>query len=109
MIDCSSGGNVQKAEIPVGPGYQTPFAARIRREAGIPTAAVGLITGAAQADHIVRGEQADMVLLARELLRSPYWPLEAAEELGHETYWPSQYLRAAPKGAQARTPSHEID
>jgi 2,4-dienoyl-CoA reductase-like NADH-dependent reductase (Old Yellow Enzyme family) len=109
LIDCSSGGNVQKAEIPVGPGYQTPFAARIRREAGIPTAAVGLITGASQADHIIRGGEADMVLLARELLRSPYWPLEAAAELGHETAWPSQYLRAAPKGAQARTPSHEID
>jgi 2,4-dienoyl-CoA reductase-like NADH-dependent reductase (Old Yellow Enzyme family) len=109
MIDCSSGGNVQKADIPVGPGYQTPFAARIRREAEIPTAAVGLITGAAQADHIVRGGQADMVLLARELLRSPYWPLEAAAELGHATTWPSQYLRAAPKGAEARTPSHEID
>jgi len=109
LIDCSSGGNVQKADIPVGPGYQTPFAARIRREAGIPTAAVGLITGASQADHIIRGGEADMVLLARELLRSPYWPLEAAAELGHEASWPSQYLRAAPKGAQSRTPSHEID
>ena len=69
----------------------------------------GLITGAAQADHIIRGGEADMVLLARELLRSPYWPLEAAAELGHKISWPSQYLRAAPTGAQARTPSHEID
>jgi len=109
VIDCSSGGNVKNAEIPVGTGYQTPFAARIRREAGIPTAAVGMITGAAQADHIIRGGEADMVLLARELLRSPYWPLEAARELGHDTTWPSQYLRAAPKGASGRTPAHEID
>ena len=109
VIDCSSGGNVKSAEIPVGTGYQTPFAARIRREAGIPTAAVGMITGAAQADHIIRGGEADMVLLARELLRSPYWPLEAARELGHDTTWPSQYLRAAPKGASGRTPAHEID
>ena len=75
----------------------------------MPTAAVGLITDAAQADHIIRDGEADMVLLARELLRDPYWPLQAAEELGHETAWPSQYLRAAPKGAPARTPSHEID
>ena len=109
VIDCSSGGNVKSAEIPVGTGYQTPFAARIRREAGIPTAAVGMITGAAQADHIIRGGEADLVLLARELLRSPYWPLEAARELGHDTTWPSQYLRAAPKGASGRTPAHEID
>ncbi|HET6160809.1 MAG TPA: NADH:flavin oxidoreductase/NADH oxidase [Dongiaceae bacterium] len=109
LIDCSSGGNVKDAQIPVGPGYQTPFAARIRREAEIPTAAVGLISGAAQADHIVRGGEADMVLLARELLRSPYWPLEAARELGHDTTWPAQYLRAAPKGASGRTPAHEID
>ena len=109
LIDCSSGGNVKYAEIPVGSGYQTPFAARIRREADMPTAAVGLITGAAQADHIIRNGQADMVLLARELLRSPYWPLEAARELGFETSWPAQYLRAAPKGAPGRTPAHEID
>src|SRR5690349_6646315 len=75
VIDCSSGGNVRDAKIPVGTGYQTPFAARIRRDAGIATAAVGLITGAAQADHIVQTGQADIILLARELLRSPYWPL----------------------------------
>lgn len=109
VIDSSSGGNVAKADIPAGPGYQTPFAARIRREAGIATAAVGLITGAAQADHIVRTGQADVVLLARELLRCPYWPLEAARELGHDTTWPEQYLRSAPKGASGRTPAHEID
>jgi 2,4-dienoyl-CoA reductase-like NADH-dependent reductase (Old Yellow Enzyme family) len=109
VIDCSSGGNVRDAKIPVGTGYQTPFAARIRRDAGIATAAVGLITGAAQADHIVQSGQADLVLLARELLRSPYWPLEAARELGFDASWPSQYLRAAPKGAPDRTPAHEID
>lgn len=109
LIDSSSGGNVAVAKIPAGPGYQTPFAQRIRREAGIATAAVGLITGAAQADHIIRTGQADMVLLARELLRNPYWPLEAARELGHDTTWPAQYLRAAPKGAQGRTPAHEVN
>lgn len=109
VIDCSSGGNVKDARIPVGTGYQTPFAARIRRDAGIATAAVGLITGAAQADHIVQSGQADLVLLARELLRSPYWPLEAARELGFDASWPAQYLRAAPTGAPGRTPSHEID
>lgn len=109
LIDSSSGGNVASAQIPAGPGYQTGFAQRIRREAGIATAAVGLITGAAQADHIIRTGQADIVLLARELLRSPYWPLEAARELGHDTTWPAQYLRAAPKGAQGRTPAHEVD
>jgi len=109
VVDCSSGGNVKDAKIPVGTGYQTPFAERIRREAGIATAAVGLITSAAQADHIVQSGQADMVLLARELLRSPYWPLEAARELGFEASWPAQYLRSAPKGAPGRTPAHEID
>ena len=81
-IDCSSGGNVEKAKVPVGPGYQVPFAERIRREADIATAAVGMITAPAQADQIVRAGQADLVLLARELLRDPYWPLRAARELG---------------------------
>lgn len=94
LIDVSSGG-VAKASIPVGPGYQTPFAERIRKEAGIATGAVGMITDAIQADHIVRTGQADMVLLARELLREPYWPLEAAHILGKETTWAPQYLRAA--------------
>ncbi len=109
VIDCSSGGNVERAEIPVGPGYQTPFAERIRREAGVATAAVGMITDAAQADQIVRNGQADIVLLARELLRDPYWPLHAASELGVEAAWPAQYLRAAPKGSRARMPAHAID
>ena len=109
LIDCSSGGNVEKAEIPVGSGYQTPFAERIRREAEVATAAVGFITAPAQADHIIRAGQADFVLLARELLREPYWPLHAARELGHVMAWPAQYLRAAPRGAPERTPAHEID
>jgi 2,4-dienoyl-CoA reductase-like NADH-dependent reductase (Old Yellow Enzyme family) len=108
-IDCSSGGNVEKAEIPVGPGYQAPFAARIRREADIATAAVGMITAPAQADQIIRNGQADLVLLARELLREPYWPLNAARELGQSMSWPAQYLRAAPRDASERVPAHEID
>ena len=109
LIDCSSGGNVATAKIPIGAGYQTPFAERIRREAGIATAAVGLITGAAQADQIIRSGQADIVLLARELLRDPYWPLHAAQELGVKAPWPAQYLRAAPTGSPERTPAHEMD
>ena len=96
VIDCSSGGAVPDATIPVGPGYQVVFAERIRREAGIATGAVGLITDPEQADAIIRDEQADCVLLARELLRDPYWPLRAARELGHVVPWPPQYLRAAP-------------
>jgi 2,4-dienoyl-CoA reductase-like NADH-dependent reductase (Old Yellow Enzyme family) len=95
LVDCSSGGNVANAKIPVGPGYQTAFAARIRREAGIATGAVGMITQAAQADSIIRTQQADLVLLARELLRDPYWPLRAARELKVPTPWPVQYSRAA--------------
>jgi 2,4-dienoyl-CoA reductase-like NADH-dependent reductase (Old Yellow Enzyme family) len=82
LIDCSSGGAVPDAKITIGPGYQVPFAERIRREAGIATGAVGLITSATQADAIVRNGEADCVLLARELLRDPYWPLHAAQELG---------------------------
>jgi 2,4-dienoyl-CoA reductase-like NADH-dependent reductase (Old Yellow Enzyme family) len=104
LIDCSSGGNVSHQRIPIAPGYQVPFADRIRREAGIMTGAVGLITTPAQADEIVRTEQADAVLLARALLRDPRWPLHAAEALGHETPWPAQYLRAAPGTVPARQP-----
>jgi 2,4-dienoyl-CoA reductase-like NADH-dependent reductase (Old Yellow Enzyme family) len=107
-IDCSSGGNVEKAAIPVGAGYQVPFSARIRREAGIATAAVGMITSPAQADQIVRNGEADMVLLAREMLRDPYWPLHAAEELGQTVSWPAQYLRAAPRGSTERRPKGEL-
>lgn len=94
LVDTSSGGTVPGAAIPTGPGYQVEFAARIRREAGIATGAVGLITRAEQADGIVAREEADLVLLARELLRDPYWPLRAARALGVKGRWPVQYLRA---------------
>jgi 2,4-dienoyl-CoA reductase-like NADH-dependent reductase (Old Yellow Enzyme family) len=94
MIDCSSGGMIPDAVIPAGPGYQTPFAARIRREANIATAAVGLITAPAQAEHILRSGQADAVFLAREMLRDPYWPLHAAQALRVDVEWPVQYQRA---------------
>jgi 2,4-dienoyl-CoA reductase-like NADH-dependent reductase (Old Yellow Enzyme family) len=94
LIDCSSGGLVPYAKIELGPGYQVPFAERVRREAEILTGAVGLITDAAEADAIIRNGQADMVLLARELLRQPYWPLHAAKELGVEFEPPIQYGRA---------------
>jgi 2,4-dienoyl-CoA reductase-like NADH-dependent reductase (Old Yellow Enzyme family) len=102
LIDCSSGGNIAAARVPIAPGYQVPFAERIRREAGVPTGAVGLITTAVQADEIVRGARADCVLLARELLRDPYWPLRAARELNQLVPWPSQYLRAAPQDSPSR-------
>lgn len=102
LVDVSSAGLVPWAQIPVGAGFQTEFAARIRREADLPTAAVGLITSPQQADHIVRSGQADLVLLGRELLRDPYWPLHAAQALGQATSWPRQYLRAAPAGSAAR-------
>jgi len=106
FIDCSSGGNAAQATIPIGPGYQAPFAARIRREAGILTGAVGLITEPGQADAIVSSGQADAVLMARELLRDPYFPMRAARELGQDLTWPSQYLRAGPKAAKPREASH---
>lgn len=102
FIDCSSGGNVAAAKIPLGPGYQTPFAERIRRDAGILTGAVGLITSPAQAEHIVGSGQADAVLIAREFLRDPYFPMRAARELGRDISWPAQYLRAGPHGAKPR-------
>lgn len=96
LIDCSSGGVVAKAEIPVGPGYQVPAAHAVREGAGVPTAAVGLITAPVQAHQIVASGAADAVLLARELLRNPRWPLYAAAELGAEQAWPVQYERARP-------------
>jgi 2,4-dienoyl-CoA reductase-like NADH-dependent reductase (Old Yellow Enzyme family) len=99
IIDCSSGGNVL-ATIPVGAGYQVPFAETVRREAGIATAAVGLITEPTHADEIVRNGRADMVLLAREELRDPYWPIHAARVLRQEQRVPAQYLRAF-RGATA--------
>jgi 2,4-dienoyl-CoA reductase-like NADH-dependent reductase (Old Yellow Enzyme family) len=94
LIDCSSGGVVPKVSIPVGAGYQVRFAEQVRKEAGLATAAVGMITAPEQADQIVRTGQADMVFLARELLRDPYWPLRAADELRQNGPWPQQYLRA---------------
>jgi 2,4-dienoyl-CoA reductase-like NADH-dependent reductase (Old Yellow Enzyme family) len=104
LVDCSSGGTVPHADIPVGPGYQTWFAEQIRREAGIMTGAVGMITSPVQAEHIIATGQADTVIMAREFLRDPYWPLRAARELDQPISWPVQYLRAAPRGAQARVP-----
>jgi 2,4-dienoyl-CoA reductase-like NADH-dependent reductase (Old Yellow Enzyme family) len=97
LVDCSSGGAVPWQRIPVEPGYQVPFAERIRREAGIATGAVGLITEAAQAEHIIAAGQADVVLLARQMLRDPYWPLHAAQTLGVALDWPAPYRRAQPR------------
>jgi len=95
LIDCSSGGNVSNAKIPAGPGYQIPFAEKIKKEAKILTGGVGLITTAEQAEEIIKSEKADVVLLARELLRDPYWALHAAKKLNVDlTDWPKQYLRA---------------
>ncbi len=96
LIDCSSGGLIPHARIPFGPGYQVAFAGRIRKEAGIPVAAVGLITEPAQAEAILQNDQADLILLGREFLRNPHFPLYAASVLGEETDWPVQYLRARP-------------
>jgi 2,4-dienoyl-CoA reductase-like NADH-dependent reductase (Old Yellow Enzyme family) len=94
LIDCSSGGNVATAKIPLKPGYQVEFAEKVKKESGILTGAVGLITEAVQADNIIQQGQADFVIMARELLRDPYFPLRAAHQLGHEVKWPDQYLRA---------------
>ncbi|HEX2142882.1 MAG TPA: NADH:flavin oxidoreductase/NADH oxidase [Glycomyces sp.] len=94
LLDVSSGGNLPRATIPVGPGYQAPFAARVRREAGLPSAAVGLITEVQQAEKIIADGEADAVLLGRELLRNPYWPRQAAHELGETRPLPKQYGRA---------------
>jgi 2,4-dienoyl-CoA reductase-like NADH-dependent reductase (Old Yellow Enzyme family) len=93
LVDCSSGGNVHDAKIPLGPGYQVPFSAAIRREAGVATMAVGLITEPVQAEEIVALGQADAVCLARALLRDPYWPRHAAKALGVSMKWPDPYLR----------------
>jgi 2,4-dienoyl-CoA reductase-like NADH-dependent reductase (Old Yellow Enzyme family) len=96
LIDCSSAGLVPYAKIPVAPGYQTPFAAEIRSSAGIATGAVGLITDAMQAEQILSSGQADVIIIGRELLRNPYWPLHAAKTLNVDVAWPSQYQRAKP-------------
>jgi 2,4-dienoyl-CoA reductase-like NADH-dependent reductase (Old Yellow Enzyme family) len=103
LIDCSSGGMVPNAQIPVAPGFQVPFADQIRQRTGILTGAVGMITNASQADAILNGDKADVVILAREFLRQPYWPLAIARDLGFPVTWPVQYLRAAPD----RTPPRE--
>jgi 2,4-dienoyl-CoA reductase-like NADH-dependent reductase (Old Yellow Enzyme family) len=97
LVDVSSAGLHHEQQIAVGPGYQVPFAAQVRAEAGIPTGAVGLITEPAQAESIVAEGSADVVLLARALLREPRWPLLAAHELGAEVAWPEQYQRAQPR------------
>ena len=94
LVDCSSGGIVPAAPPMIGPGYQIPFAEQIRREANVATAAVGLVTTPELADEIVRNGRADLVALGRELLRHPYWPLDAARALGQKVTWPHQYRRA---------------
>ncbi len=94
LVDCSTGGIAPGIKIPLAPGYQVPFAAQVKKESGMPTGAVGLITTAAEAEDILVKEQADLVIMARELLRDPYFPLHAARELETETEWPVQYLRA---------------
>jgi len=97
LVDCSSGGNVPKAKINVGPGYQVPFAERIKKDAGILTGAVGLITEAQQAEDILTSQQADVIIMAREMLRDPYFALHAAHTLGAHVNWPVQYERAKPR------------
>ncbi len=94
MVDCSSGGNSPAQQIPVGPLYQTKFAEKIKKETGMLTGAVGLITTSAQAEEIINNQQADLVFLARQFLRDPYFPLHAASELGADIKWPQQYERA---------------
>jgi 2,4-dienoyl-CoA reductase-like NADH-dependent reductase (Old Yellow Enzyme family) len=97
LIDCSSGGLVPYAKIELGPGYQVPFARQIRRGAAVLTGAVGMITEVEQADAIIRDQDADLVLLAREILRRPYFPMHAAQQLGLPILAPKQYLRAFPE------------
>ena len=96
LIDVSTGGNVPSAKIPSNPGYQVPFAEAIRKKSQIAVGAVGLITEARQAEEILASQQADLIIMARELLRDPYFPLHAAHELGENVTWPIQYQRAAP-------------
>jgi 2,4-dienoyl-CoA reductase-like NADH-dependent reductase (Old Yellow Enzyme family) len=97
LIDCSTGGLVPGVKIPIGPAYQTPFAAQIKKETGILTGTVGMITSADQAESILEKDQADLIIMAREFLRDPYFPLHAATALGVDIPWPDQYLRAKPK------------
>ena len=107
LVDCSSGGNVATAKIPVAPGYQVQFAERVKRDAGIATAAVGMITEPLQANAIIADGQADMVMLAREMLRDPYFAVHAAAALEEAASWPVQYLRAAPAHSPARQAINE--
>jgi 2,4-dienoyl-CoA reductase-like NADH-dependent reductase (Old Yellow Enzyme family) len=100
LIDVSSGGTVPRARIPVGRGYQVPFARRIREEAGIRTGAVGLICEPQHADEIITGGDADLVFLGRELLREPYWALKAEHALGEEPHWPIPYGYAVKRRAK---------
>ncbi|GGA69189.1 oxidoreductase [Edaphobacter acidisoli] len=104
LIDVSTGGNHPAQQIPLGPGYQVTHSETIHHEAGIATGAVGMLTAPAQADQIVRNDQASLVLLAREMLRDPYWPLHAAEQLQQQIAWPVQYLRAARTKPETRRP-----
>ncbi|SKA13379.1 NADH:flavin oxidoreductase/NADH oxidase [Sediminibacterium ginsengisoli] len=97
LVDCSSGGGVAHQQIKAEPGYQVPFAEKIRKEAEIATGAVGLITTARQCEYILRQDKADVILLAREMLHDPYFPLHAAHELGADMAWPAQYERARPR------------
>jgi 2,4-dienoyl-CoA reductase-like NADH-dependent reductase (Old Yellow Enzyme family) len=97
LVDCSSGGTLEHPKVPVGPGYQVQFAARVRKETGIATGAVGMITNAVQAETILTQELADVVSLAREFLRDPYFPLHAAQDLGASMTWPKQYARGNPE------------
>lgn len=97
VIDCSSGGIIPNLSIPAAPGYQVQFAEAIRKETGIYTAAVGIIITSLQAEEIIAGGKADLVFLAREFLRDPYFPLRAARELDYDVKWPVQYERAKRK------------
>jgi len=108
LVDCSSAALVPDQKIVAGPGFQVPFAERIRRDAGILTGAVGLIETKEQVSEILANEKADLVFMAREFLRDPYWPLRAARELKQPMSWPAQYLRAAPPDSTARKPL-EVD
>jgi 2,4-dienoyl-CoA reductase-like NADH-dependent reductase (Old Yellow Enzyme family) len=107
LLDCSSGGMVPAAAIPVGPGYQVPFAARIRTEAGLASAAVGLITAPVQAEAVLQRGEADLVFLGRALLREPRWPLAAAAELGQTAPWPASYARGSRDPVPLREPYGE--
>ncbi|HEX7573890.1 MAG TPA: NADH:flavin oxidoreductase/NADH oxidase [Bacteroidota bacterium] len=102
LIDCSSGGSVPRAVVPVAPGYQVPFASEVRAKSGILTGAVGLITGVQQANEIITSGKADIVLMAREMLREPYWALKAGLAMGRNAEWPKQYERAAPPKTASR-------